>query len=140
MSPTLELQGAIVPRLKSDGVLSAIVGTRVFDHVPRSSASGEVTADFPFVSLGHWSEASDDVDCIAAAEIFGRIDCWSRGVGRPEALRMAEAVRAALHHAEIGLASNALVFLEWVRTNTISDPDGLTTHAIVEIRALIERP
>lgn len=139
MSPTLELQGAIVPRLKAHAALAAIVGGRVYDHVPRSSA-GEVTGQFPFVALGHWAEAPDDADCIEGAEIFGRVECWSRGVGKPEALRMAEAVRAALHNAEIDLTANALVDLEWVRTDTIRDPDGLTHFAVVEIRALVERP
>jgi hypothetical protein len=130
MSATLELQGAIVPLLKA-GVEAA--GGRVFDRVPSDAA-------FPYLSLGYWQETPDDADCIEGAEIFGRVDCWSRAVGKAEALRLADAVRAALNDAAITLTDNALVLIEWIRTDVLSDPDGLTTHAIVEIRALVERP
>lgn len=133
MSPSLELQGAVVARLKADAALAAIIGARVYDNVPSA-------AQFPYVSLGYWQETPEDVDCIEGAEIFGRIDVWSRSVGKVEALRAAEAVRSAMHHAEMDLTSNALVELEWVRTDVLNDPDGLTVHAIVEVRALIERP
>ena len=139
MSPSLELQGLIVPRLKADAALAGIIGARVFDHVPRSGTTGEVTAQYPFVGLGYWGETQDDADCIEGAEIFGRIECWSRGIGKTEALRIAEAVRASLHNADLTLTENALVLIEWVRTDTNLDPDGLTSHATVEIRALVER-
>jgi len=140
MSPALELQGLIVPRLKADATLAAIIGARVFDHVPRSATTGAVTAEYPFVGMGYWSETQDDADCIEGGEIFGRIECWSRSVGKREALQLAEAVRASLHNADLTLSENALVLIEWVRTDVNMDPDGLTAHATVEIRALVERP
>lgn len=139
-SPTLELQGAIVPLLKADATLSAIIGGRVYDHVPRSGTTGAVTAEFPFIGMGFWGETQDDADCIDGSEIFGRIECWSRSVGKAEVQRLAAAVKSALRRANIELSDNALTLLEWVRTDTNADPDGLTSHATVEIRALVETP
>lgn len=123
----------MVSRLKGWGDLTAIVGTKVYGHVP-------LDAPFPYVSLGAMSEAQDDAECITAAEISIRWDAWSRAIGAPEVLRIAEAVKAALHGYEPVLADNALVLLEHLRTDTIRDSDGLTIHAIIEFRALIEQP
>ncbi|WPM82077.1 DUF3168 domain-containing protein [Brucella pseudintermedia] len=61
-SPTYELQGAIVQRLKNDPALSAMIGGRVYDTVPEG-------AEFPYVSFGSFDELSDDAECITGFEI-----------------------------------------------------------------------
>lgn len=131
-SPTLELQGAIVARLKAHAPLTAIVGQRVYDAVP----SGMV---FPYVSLGPSDEISDDADCIDGFEITMQIDCWSRTVGYVEARRIADAVRAALK-ADLTIADNALVYFTHRITRTFRDADPLTSHAALTFEAFIEQP
>lgn len=131
MDPDLELQGAIVSRLKADAGVIALVGDRVFDTVP----SG---APFPYVSYGPVDNLSDDADCITGFDITVQIDVWSRAVGFPEAKRISNAVRAALHDAPITLSVNALALIEHRQTRTIRDPDGLTSHAAMTFNALIE--
>lgn len=132
-SPVLELTAAIVARLKGWAGLSGLVGTRVYDTVSASAV-------FPYVSLGPIDELSDDAECIPGSEIFLQIDAWSRAVGRPEVLRVAEEVKAALHEYAASLATNALVSLEWQRIRALRDPDGVTHHAVIEFRAFVERP
>jgi hypothetical protein len=139
-SPVLELQGAIVTALKADAAVAAIVGARVYDHVPRSATSGEITADYPLLGLGSMEEITDDAECIAGSEVFVSVDAWSRSVGRPEALKLAHAVKLALHNAELTLTENALVELFHLTTRTLRDSDGLTTHAVIEFRAITETP
>lgn len=135
-SAALELQGAIVAALKADTGVSGIVGDRVFDYVPRSS--GSVTAEFPFVAIADFQELTEDADCIPGAEIFVTIDVWSRAIGKPEAHRLASAVKAAL--TDLTLTDFALVMLEHDSTRTLTDPDGLTTHAVLTFRAFVEQP
>lgn len=139
-SPALELQGAIVGALKGAAAVSAIVGSRVYDHVPRSPASGEITAAFPFVAISAWQEITDDAECIDGSEVNVTIDAWSRAVGMPEAHRLAAAVKDALHNAELSLTENALVMLDHETTRTLRDPDGITSHAVLNFRAFVELP
>ncbi|MBP0439586.1 DUF3168 domain-containing protein [Tianweitania sediminis] len=131
-SPTLELQGAIVTRLKAHGPLTAIVGPRIYDAVPKKD-------DFPRVTLGPTEEVSDDVDCIDGFEVTLQIDCWSQAVGFPEVRRMADAVRRALK-AGVALSDNALVYLNHRTTRTFRDSDGQTSRAALTFEAFIEQP
>lgn len=137
-SPTLEISGAVVPRLKADAAVAAIVGDRIYDHVPRD-ASGTVSTAYPFVGLGDTAETRDDVDCIRGVEVFYRVECWSRRPGKVEVLQLADAVVASLGDANLTLTDNALVSFEHIRTDVIRE-DGLTSHAILEFRALVEQP
>lgn len=130
-SPILELQGLMIAAIKA--ALSDMVGGRVYDAVPAG-------ASFPYVSLGAVTELQDDADCIDGAEITVQWDVWSRGNGSPEALRIADALKRALHRVEASLTDNALVFVEHVRTTRLRDPDGITYHCAVEFRAIVETP
>lgn len=132
-SPTLELQRAIVERLKADLTVSALVAGRVYDSVPAEPV-------FPYISIGPTDEASDDVDCIDGFEIAMQIDVWSRAVGYPETRRVVDAVRQALTAAEIALVDNALVYFDHRITRTMRDPDGLTSHAAMTFEAFAEQP
>jgi hypothetical protein len=136
-SPSLELQGAIIAALK--GTSPAIAADRIYDHVPRGT-NGAITASFPFVAFANWQEVTDDVLCIPGAEVFVTIDVWSRGVGMVEAHRIAAEVKAALHDAELSLTDNALVLIEHETTRTFRDPDGITSHAVLDFRAFVEIP
>lgn len=133
MNADLELQGAIVGRLRGDPGMTALVQGRVFDIVP-------LDAVFPYVSYGPSDTLSDDAECITGLDLSLQIDVWSREVGYPECKRIADAVRAALHGAETALAlpTNALALIEHRQTRTFRDPDGLTSHAAVTFNAFVE--
>ena len=131
MSPSLELQGVIVARLKGDGAVRALVADRVYDAVPKD-------AGFPRVALGATDETSDDAECIEGLAISLQIDCWSQEVGFPEARKMSDAVRRALHEADLTLTDNALVTIAHRQTRIFRDPDGLTSHAAMTFDAFVE--
>ena len=130
-APALELQAVIVSRLKADNAVRALVADRVYDNVPKN-------ADFPRISLGATDETSDDADCIEGLSISFQIDCWSREVGFPQVRQMSDAVRRALHDADLVLAENALVSLTHRQTRVSRDPDGLTSHAAMTFDAFVE--
>lgn len=131
-SPTLELQGAIVARLKADAAVTALIAGRVYDAVPPNPT-------FPYVSFGPSDELSDDADCITGFEISMQIDCWSRSVGFPEVRRISDAVRAALVATDLPITANALVYFNHRQTRLFRDPDGLTSHAALSFDAFAEQ-
>lgn len=132
-SPELELQGAIVGRLKADAGVIALVGTRIYDPVPS-------TQTFPYVSFGPRDSLSDDADCITGFEITMQIDAWSRTSGFKEALQIADAVRTCLAGYEFTLTVNAAVLFEHRVTRTFRDPDGITSHAALTFTGFVEKP
>jgi hypothetical protein len=125
-NPELELQDAIVRALKAQGLV-------VYDQVPTNAA-------FPYVSIGPVTTVQDDADCLEAMEITVQVDVWSRAVGVGEVGRMTDTVRRTLHRAEFELTDNALVMIEHTNSRRMRDPDGLTNHAAIELRALVETP
>jgi hypothetical protein len=133
-SPSLELQGAIVARLKADSVLTALVGARIYDHVPRGSG-GAVTATFPFVNFADDDVLQDDATCVTGYEITLTIEVWSRGVGFPEAKQIAHAVVVSLHNWDAPLSTNRCITLQHRQTRMFRDPDGLTSHGVIELVA-----
>jgi len=131
-SPTLELQGAIVARLKDDGAVAALVAGRVYDSVPAGVL-------FPYISLGPSDEVSEEYDCIDGFNISLQIDCWSRKLGFPEVRAIGDAVRSALK-TELFIEHNALAYFQHRTTRTFRDPDGLTSHAAITFEAFAEQP
>jgi Protein of unknown function (DUF3168) len=131
-SVELELQGAIVQRLKTDPAVTALIAGRVYDAVPSGAA-------FPYVTIGPTDSVEDDADCITGLDVAQQVDCWSRAVGFPEVKKIADAVRASLHDFDLVLTSNALVFFEHRTTRITRDPDGLTSHGILGFEASVER-
>jgi hypothetical protein len=138
-SPSLELQGAIVSRLKSVTAVTSIVEQRIYDYVPRAQDGG-IMAEFPFVAIASSDEVTEEADCIDGSIISIDLDCWSRDVGFPEVRRIAAAVRSALHNHDFNLAANAVVYFQHRQTRTLRDPDGLTSHAILTFEAFAELP
>jgi len=131
-SVELELQGAIVQRLKADPAVTALIAGRVYDAVPSSAV-------FPYVTIGPVDAVEDDADCITGLDVAQQVDCWSRAVGFPEVKKIADAVRASLHDFDLVLTGNALVFFEHRTTRITRDPDGLTSHGILGFEAAVER-
>lgn len=133
--PSLELQAAILAKLKADPQVSALVDGRIYDSVPPAPT-------FPYVAFGPVDVIEDDADCINAAAVYQQIDAWSRAVGFPEVKRVADAVRNALHGVDdetMPLPVNALVIFEHRQTTTFRDPDGLTNHSVLQFQASVER-
>ena len=133
ISPSLELQGAVLRVLTEDAGVVSFVGERIYDRVPAA-------AEFPYVSFGPEQAVSDDAECLTGFEVTLQIDVWSRAVGFPEVKAAANAVFRALHDVELSLETNALLSIQHRQTRYLRDPDGLTNHAAMEFTALVEQP
>lgn len=129
--PSLPLQKALIDTLKSVYALPSVVGGRVYDDVAAS-------ATFPYVSLGPTQVLPDKAGCIDGAEVFQQIDVWSRGVGFPECKTIAEAIIARLDDADLIVEGFTVIVLEHQDTRYLRDPDGLTKHAAITFRSLLQ--
>lgn len=140
-SPSLELQGAIVARLKAWAGLSADINGRVYDAVPseekRVAATG---AGWPYITVGEGDETGDDADCIDGFEISLDIDVWSRELGFVQAKRISDEVRKSIKSADLTMPTNALVDFRHRQTRFLRDPDGLTSHAVMTFEGFAEQP
>ncbi len=127
-SPALELQGAVVARLKADAALNVLVSARVYDNVPPD-------ASLPYVNFARDDVVQDDATCVTGYEINFGVDVWSDGVGYVEAKKIAHAVVKALHNWDASLPTHSVVTLQHRQTRMFRDEDGLTSHGVVEFVA-----
>lgn len=132
-SADLELQGAIVARLRSYAALTAIVGQKVYDRPP-------ATATEPYVSVGDAQALRRDAECVDGQEIYISIHAWSiYSGGFMEVKQMTNAIVQAVHQHPFDLATNRLVSISHRQTRTLRDADGTTSHAVIEFVAFVER-
>lgn len=123
-----QLQKAIVAVLRTAGVASQ----RVYDRVPP-------VVLFPYVTVGDEQSIDAGDQCAAMFDVFADIHVWSRAVGKVEAKRVGEAVRQALA-ADIVVEDYDVVLQEFQTSRILNDPDGLTTHAVLTFRFLLQQP
>lgn len=131
MSASAELQKLVLDTLHATPAVTALIGTRIYDTVPKGAVQ-------PYVSFGPVDIVEDGADCIASGEHTLQLDVWSRAVGKVEAKRIVDAIKKALHNRQLTMQNNALVEMSVDFRSVIGDPDGLTSHGIVRVTALIE--
>ncbi len=136
MSVSVDFATLIGTALKADAAVAAIVGDRVIDGRP----AGKLPA--PCITLGPSDVVEDDHDCIPGRVEVLQVDCWAADGGKLwPARQLADAVRAALHEAELVLdGSAALVACRVVQHRVFLDADGLHAHGVVQVEGLIEEP
>lgn len=132
-SPDLELQGAIVARLRSYAPLTALVGQKVFDRPP-------ATVTEPYVDIGEAYCLRADATCVDGQEVRLTLHAWSTYTGGfMEVKQVADAVVTALHQHPMTLATNRLISISHRLTRVMRDGDGVTSHAVIEFVAYTER-
>lgn len=132
MSASNDLQKLIYDRLVADAGVHDIIADRVYDN-PVGKDS------FPFVSFGPSDVVEDDADCITGRIETIQLDCWSRYQGGfKEVKDLTDAVKKALHHYEGELTTNALVEMTVEAIRHFRDPDGITSHGVVTVQAIVE--
>jgi hypothetical protein len=126
------LQQLIVTRLKAHVGLTALITGRVYDQPPKDVAA-------PYISIGPSDVVEDDADCILAAVETLQLDVWSEAQdGKREAKLICDQVRAALHGYSAEPAVGALAGMRVALVRVFDDPDGRTTHGVVQVECLIE--
>lgn len=132
---TLEVRDAIVDALKNVPAIMAIAAG-IYDRPPPEPFGK--TGKTAYVSLGAADTVEDDADCIAGLETTIQVDIWSRAPGRREGTELTDLVRRALHRQPLTIAGNAICDAWVVLTRILDDPDGKTTHGVVQATFRVE--
>lgn len=126
------LQTAIYARLVANAGVTAIVAGRVYDLTPQNAA-------FPHISFGPTDSVIDDEECINGRIETVQLDCWSRAQdGFRECKALVDAVKAALHDYSANLTVGALASMRVTLVQVMRDPDGLTSHGVIQVECLVE--
>lgn len=132
MSPSNELQKLIYDRLVESAGVHNIAADRIFDNPIGQDV-------FPYISFGSSDAVEDDADCITGRVETIQVDCWSRYQGGfKEVKALADAVKKSLHRYAGELSVNALVEMTVQTVRVFRDPDGITSHGVVTVQAIIE--
>ena len=126
------LQTAIVERLETSPDVIAIIGDgRVFDRLI-------TRAEPPYLVLGEMRTVDFSAGDAEASEHRFEIEAWSTRNGRRQAVELSDAVRSALHDADLALAGAVLVNLRHERTTSRRVPKSGLHVARLLFRAVTE--
>jgi hypothetical protein len=132
MSVSVSFQDLVLARLKASAAVTNIVGDRIVD-------GNDDGLDYPNITFGSSDFTPDDADCIRGREETLQLDCWTREGGKKWPCRqLVDAVKGTLHDGEGALSSGALVLMRVDLVRVFDDPDGITTHGVVQVTAVIE--
>ncbi|WP_421912731.1 DUF3168 domain-containing protein [Mesorhizobium sp.] len=123
-----EMQKAIFAALNG----ATIAGGNVFDQVSASDP-------FPRITVGDEQVIDDSNTCQVGWEVFSDVHCWSRPAsGSKVEVKTLAAQAVAAVRGITSIPGYELVSIEHQTTRVFRDPDGLTEHAVVSFRALID--
>jgi hypothetical protein len=131
--PSAALQRGIYSALTSNSAITGLIGQRVYDRVTADAA-------FPYVRIGLDQTVAEDQDCVEeCVEVFAQVDVFSRAQGKVEAKNIAGAIVRALNANTLTITdSYELQDFRHIDTRFLDDQDGLSTHAVLSFRALVE--
>lgn len=134
MSLSNAIQKAIFEALTGAASVAAMIGGRVIDGSPES-------IDFPNITFGPSDFLPDDYECIPGRVETLQLDVWSRAQdGKREAKAICDAVVAVLHEQPLTLESGRAVRVSLELARVFADPDGLTTHGVLQFQIEAENP
>ncbi|WP_313026649.1 DUF3168 domain-containing protein [Brucella sp.] len=136
MNISEELQRYLYAALRTVPEVTNLAGGRVYDRVP--STNGQVTAQFPYVSFGPVNMIDDYADCVDGETHTIQLDVWSRAVGQGECKNIVDGIRKSLNRSQPELDENAVVGVNIPISQIVRDPDGLTTHGIIQVEIMVE--
>jgi hypothetical protein len=132
MSVAAALQKFVFETLSADLDVAYVVGARIYDRA-------RPNAVFPFITFGPTSVILIQDDCLAGRTETLQIDVWSTDqAGMRQAKQICDLVIKALNGLEGELEDGYATDIRVVLTQVIADPDGITSHGIVQIEALID--
>ena len=125
-SPFLTLQDAEVARIEAETSYS------VYDDVPEGAA-------YPYVVMGDMTARDWSDKFEPGQEVYSTKHIWSQYKGKKEITEMSDAIVQALSKSSLDLGPNFRAVVDELDAHDlIIDIDGITRHAILRHRYLIE--
>lgn len=121
-----------VQRALADGNISGLVGTKVYNNVPKDTPA-------PYLRI-QWAEAVD-IDDKSDQFTQGTLsfDYWTEQRGDKEVLDMMDYINSAFDRTPLVLtAGSTNLLITRTGYNTFLESDGLSHHGIITFNLLIE--
>ncbi len=142
---SVELIQAMMAAMLANADLVAYVGIDgIYDRVPTDEITGNVIAQYPYISLGPTTIIPSDYDCMYGEEITIQWDVWTSGsneaYGTAQCRKITNLVKRTLHDVELALTNNALVTLQLEIARILDDPNPAIGHGVVQFTAVVDTP
>ncbi|MBZ4023251.1 hypothetical protein CKO11_12360 [Rhodobacter sp. TJ_12] len=124
-APALELQGAIVAAVRADSSLMALIAD-IYDRPP-ADPFGDAQG---YVTFGP-EDTSTETGCVGIETVTLQLDVWSRRVGRVHAKQILHELTRVVF--AVVTVENPIVSRGEPFKRIIEDPDGVTTHGILQL-------
>lgn len=118
-----EVQKAIYDAL----VAAPISGVR---HIRDTAITKPSDNDFPFIEIGNSQDIPDDAGGDEGVSHFIDIHSYSRADGQKQIKQIAQAIRDALHGADLTVSGKVSAHCWLDSARTMQDRDGETRHCI----------
>ncbi len=111
----------------------ALVGGRVYDRVPEGR-------EFPYITIGDEQVLDDGNVCEDGWEVFSDVHVWSRSSAgsKVEAKDLAALVVERLVTTAPTVFGFIVVISALESSRTLRDPDGMTEHAVITVRHVLQ--
>lgn len=125
------LQQAIYSALTGASAVTALVSTRIYDHIPQDSV-------LPYLVIGDATTLPADTKTTDGAEHTVTIHAWDDvHRGSKTIKQIMDAVVGALDHVTLTVTGFTFVQSNLEFSNTFTDADGLTRHGVQRFRVLL---
>lgn len=126
--------------MRAGRILRQIVIARLRDQIPGVPVVDKPTqkTPMPYIVLGPSYWVSADAECIEAREVTLQIDAYDEATNKGRLEDLTDDIATALRgwSDEVALTMHPLE-IEAVRVT--DDPDGVSVHGMVTVRAMVER-
>jgi hypothetical protein len=137
MGFSLAIQAAVYGALTGNAALMALV-QGVYDAQPRP-LTGDDALLFPYVTIGDDTLSDWSTDTESGADATITIHTWSRYKGRKEEKTIQAAIYAALHRQALTVSGYAMVSVDWINSDSMTDADGETRHGVQTFRMILDQ-
>lgn len=124
------LQQAVFTRLGADAALAVLVGSRIYDEVPRPVV-------FPYVTLSEMDVQDKGTKSGDVLELTLTLHVWSLQSGMKETQQILAALRDLLHNAPLTLNEGFVSRLQEEMSFGRRLADGRTRQGIARYRAVV---
>lgn len=133
-APLWKLQTAIIARLKADSGVTSLLpdgANGIYDHVPPDRK-------FPYIALGDFSCGREETQAGTGYVAETDILSFSRYRGGKELAALMDAVRTALHDADLAIDGHATILCREANAGTGLEPDGESRRGRQSFRIVFE--
>lgn len=127
------VQVGVRSALVGNNTFTALVGTRVYDHVPNQ-------ATFPYVTIGESTALPFDTKTHTGLDQTLTIHAWSRDYrGRKNVEDILNASYGVLHRGTLSVSGHTFIDCQLEFSETFVDPDGQTFHGVARYRVTTQQ-